>query len=346
MSSSKIDVIISTIKEEIKKFASSNESIANQTNLLALNATIEAARAGEYGKGFAVVASEVKSLAKQAANNSKEFRSTVLNKIIEQTTQLSSHFDDKECSRLSEMAQTLVQLIVRNLYERTADVRWWATDESLYNCLHEMEDEKVDHAIKRLGIINRFYSVYINLVLTDSKGSVIATSEPDKFPAVVGANLSGLNWFKSAMATSSGDDYVVDEIYDDSLHKGQPVAVYATAVRNNCKLNGRARGVLGVFFDWKEQSRSIVQDEPNLTKDEWKRTRVLLLDANRRIIAASDGQGLLSRFNLNMSENKGHYRTDDGTIIAYAKTIGYQEYNGLGWIGVIIQKPVDNYIKH
>ena len=29
----------------------------------------------------------------------------------------------------------------------------------------------------------------------------------------------------------------------------------------------------------------------------------------------------------------------DGSVVAYAKTIGYQEYSGLGWMGVIIQKP-------
>ena len=36
------------------------------------------------------------------------------------------------------MALTMVQLIVRNLYERTADVRWWATDDALYKALETM----------------------------------------------------------------------------------------------------------------------------------------------------------------------------------------------------------------
>ncbi|MCB9978009.1 MAG: hypothetical protein H6862_00155 [Rhodospirillales bacterium] len=26
--------------------------------------------------------------------------------------------------------------------------------------------------------------------------------------------------------------------------------------------------------------------------------------------------------------------------MAYAKTLGYEEYDGLGWIGVIVQKPL------
>jgi hypothetical protein len=340
MSSQQIQSIIHTIQDEVQKFAKSNETIASHTNLLALNATIEAARAGEYGKGFAVVASEVKSLATQAATNSKEFRTTVFGKIQAQTMALAEQFEVKEYGRLSEMAQTLVQLIVRNLYERTADVRWWATDEAMYACLEKVSAETSTHAIKRLGIINRFYSVYINLLLTDRAGRVVAVSEPSKFPASLGADVSSTYWFKGAMNTTRGDEYVVDDIYNCPLHSHRPVAVYSAAVRRGGDLQGEALGVLGVYFDWQEQSRSIVQDEPNLAPDEWKRTRILLLDAKQRIIASSDGKNLLEHFSLQSSaQKKGYYTLEDGTIVAYARTLGYQEYDGLGWCGVIIQRP-------
>ncbi len=340
MSSQQIQSIIHTIQDEVQKFAKSNETIASHTNLLALNATIEAARAGEYGKGFAVVASEVKSLATQAATNSKEFRTTIFSKIQSQTMALAEQFEVREYGRLSEMAQTLVQLIVRNLYERTADVRWWATDEAMYSCLEKISTESATHAIKRLGIINRFYSVYINLLLADKSGRVIAVSEPSKFPASLGADVSSTYWFKGAMNTARGDEYVVDDIFNCSLHHNRPVAVYSAAVRRGGDLQGESLGVLGVFFDWQEQSRSIVQDEPNLSQEEWKRTRVLLLDAKQRIIAASDGKNLLEPFALQTSgQKKGYYKLEDGTVIAFARTLGYQEYDGLGWTGVIVQAP-------
>lgn len=339
MSAQDISGIINTIQDEVQKFATANETIANHTNLLALNATIEAARAGEYGKGFAVVASEVKQLAKQAAGNSKEFRNTVLKKISSQTDQLASQFREGEYTRLAEMAQTLVQLIVRNLYERTADVRWWATDESLYHCLDGITPEKVEHATKRMGLINRFYSVYLNLLLTDPAGKVIAVSRPDKFPMVVGADVSSHYWFKGAINTQRGDEYVADEIYNDPLHGGAPVAAYSTAVRKDGEINGKVLGVLGVFFDWGEQSRVIVQDEPNLTQEEWKQSRVVLLDAKQRVIAASDNKGLLMPFNLKATTKKGYYIDENGNTVAYAKTLGYQEFDGLGWSAAIIQKP-------
>ncbi|MDX2073535.1 MAG: methyl-accepting chemotaxis protein [Alphaproteobacteria bacterium] len=335
-----IATIINNIQNRIEKFAKTSETIAGQTNLLALNATIEAARAGEAGKGFAVVAGEVKSLATQAASNSKELRTLVIKEIQAQTSVLQKQFDDKEYSRLSEMSQTLVQLIVRNLYERTADVRWWATDDALYRCLESLDPKDVDHATYRLGLINRFYSVYMNLVLVGTDGKAIACSQPDIYGKVIGTDMSNVNWVKRALATSSGDEYIVDDIFRDPMHNNKLVAVYATAVREGGKVDGKAVGALGVFFDWEEQARVIVESEPNLSSEEWTRSRVMLLDHNLRIIAASDHEGLLTPFPLKAGgQQKGFYFDDNKSLVAFAKTIGYQEYDGLGWYSVIVQKP-------
>ena len=334
-----IHSIISNIQNKIENFASTNEKIAFETNMLALNASIEAARAGDAGKGFAVVAGAVKNLAGQASGNSRELRTTVISEIREQTDVLQAQFDEKEYGRLSEMSQTLVQLIVRNLYERTADVRWWATDDALWRCLESLKKDDIEYASKRLGLINRFYSVYMNLVLVGADGKVIACSNPSKYKEITGAVISKSNWFKKALATTSGDQYIVDDILRDHLHNGKLVSIYATAVRSNGQVDGRTLGVLGVFFDWEDQSKIIVKNEPPLSEEEWTRTRVMLLDNNFTVIASSDNKGLLTKYDLKTSDQqKGYYFTENKDLIAFAKTLGYQEYDGLGWYGVIEQK--------
>ena len=335
MSILSIKDIIGSIETRIEDHMFVNARITSQINILALNATIEAARAGDAGRGFAVVATEVKHLAAQAANTSKD-----LGAIRSETSELQRGFVERESDRLSEMSQTLVQLIVRNLYERTADVRWWATDDALFRCLESLDQASVDHAVERLGLINRFYSVYLNLVLVGIDGKIMACSQPAAFPRVIGADISKLPWFQKAMATKSGDQYVVDDIAHDSLHDNRLVAVYAAAVRKDGKVNGKIVGVLGVIFNWEEQSKTIVQTEPSLSEDEWKRSRVLLLDQHMRVIAASDKDGILSPFMLeHKDQQKGHYFNSDHELIAFAKTLGYQEYDGLGWYAAIVQKP-------
>lgn len=336
----RVRVIMHKLDRQVQHFAKTNESIANKTNLLALNATIEAARAGEAGRGFAVVASEVKNLAKQAATNSKEFRDVMLAEIHDGIDLTGRLIQELEGTRLVEMSQTLVQLIVRNLYERTADVRWWATDDAFCAAMENSTPEKFARATQRLGVINRFYSVYLNLVLTDPDGKVVACSKPEAYPGCIGTSLANERWFRQSLTTGSGSDYVVDEIHNSQMHASVPVAVYATAVRAGGELHGAVTGVLGVFFDWGEQARCIVQDEPSLSQEEWQRSRVLLLDGHQRVIAASDGQGLLQTFALQtQGQTKGSYRDERGNTVAFAKTLGYQEYDGLGWYGVIVQKP-------
>ena len=335
MSRATITDIIGNIEKRIDDHRFVNQRITSQINILALNATIEAARAGDAGRGFAVVATEVKHLATQAA-----IASTELGAIRSETSELQQRFAEKESARLSEMSQTLVQFIVRNLYERTADVRWWATDDALFRCLESLDRASIDHAVERLGQINRYYSVYLNLVLVGIEGKIIACSQPAQFPRAIGADISKLSWFKKAMATTSGDQYVADDISQDSLHGDKLVAVYAASVRKNGRRDGKIVGVLGVLFNWEEQARTIVQTEPSLSEDEWTRSRVILLDQNMRIIAASDNNGILLPFMLEHNgQQKGHYFNANSELVAFAKTLGYQEYDGLGWYAVTVQKP-------
>jgi hypothetical protein len=333
-------LVMDRISGELASFGTSNQSIVMQTRLLAINAVIEAARAGEAGKGFAVVAREVQQLAEQATQISERFQGTVLGRIALGRSMSENLQGVMEGARLVDLAQSLVQLIVRNLYERTADVRWWATDTALWAALGSGEPDAVAHAAERLAAINRFYSVYLDLVLTDANGRVVASANPAFADRLKGEVLGRESWVRAALATSNGEAYAVDAVAPSRLHEGREALVYSTAVREGGTRTGRVLGALGVFFDWQEQGHAIVHKEAGLSAEDWQRTKVMLLDGDRRVIAASDPALRFSRFPLRSDAGqRGSYYDQNGDVVAYARTLGYQEYDGLGWWGVVTQRP-------
>jgi hypothetical protein len=331
-------LLLERISSDVADYAQSNKKIVSQTKLLSLNASIEAARAGAAGRGFAVVAQEVQKLANSTAKAANEFADVVLKRITHSTGMAGGLVEQMEGLRLQDICQTLVQLIVRNLYERTADVRWWATDTSLWECLlNPTDDAKRAFADQRLFQINQFYSVYSNLVLTDLHGTVIASANPAVRAALNGSDVSVHPWFKLAAATQSGTEYVVGDVFVCPILK-QRVLTYATGVRAGGAADGKLIGTLGVYFDWEQQGTTIVMQEPPFSAADKARSRVLLLDAQYRILADTEGaQTTGQSFTLNTNgQTKGSYYAG-GKLVAFARTIGYQEYDGLGWWAVILQ---------
>ena len=328
------------IGRELERFSSDNGTVVKQIRLLAINALIEAARAGEMGKGFAVVANEVQRLAQTATEIADKFESRVLGRIGLGRRMADSLVDEMEGVRLTDLAQTLVQLIVRNLFERTADVRWWATDSALWQALVNPDAHSASFAAERLGVINRFYTVYLDLVLTDLNGRVIASANPAYQKQIMGSSLAADPWFAAARRCRSGDDYVADEVKASSLHGGRHVLVYATGVRDGGKLDGELLGTLGVYFDWQAQGQGIVDKEANLPPQVADKTTILLLDGKSRVIASNRPALMFTHFALQKKndEDKGSYYDRNGAIVAFARTLGYEDYDGLGWYGVVIQE--------
>jgi hypothetical protein len=315
------------------------EDVADKTRMLAINARIQAAHVGDRGAAFAVVAEEVGTVATHVRALSESFAAE-LGPRIERIDSYGRHLVEQvPGQRMADLALNAVEMIDRNLYERSCDVRWWATDSAVVDACAAPDDaERTDWACDRLGVILASYTVYLDLWVADRNGRVIAHGRPDRYPNVRGTDVSGESWFTRAMATKDGSTFVVDDIALAPGLGDQPVATYATAVRAGGEVRGEAIGALGVFFDWGPQSQAIVNGL-RLSDDERKRTRCLLLDANGQIIASSDGQGLLSeRITLRTDGADTGFYTEGDAIIGFAKTPGYETYEGLGWYGAMIQR--------
>lgn len=314
------------------------KQVTAQSRILSLNALIEAGRSGQAGKGFAVVAAEVKNVSQDIETITRSLEGELSTKILDLMTLGESIVQQLRGSRLADLALHMIEIVDRNLYERSCDVRWWATDSAVVDLLQKPSVESANGASKRLGVILDSYTVYLDIWVVGRDGKVIANGRPEQFPRVVGSDVLAQSWFREALATADGTEFAVADVgINLELDSAQTVP-YAAAVRAGGNAQGEVLGVLAIFFDWETQAQAVVSGV-RLEADEKVGTRCLLLDGHQRIIAASDRKGLLTETVPlhHRGSSTGSYNEGE-SVVGFALTPGYETYKGLGWYGAIVQQ--------
>jgi hypothetical protein len=167
-----------------------------------------------------------------------------------------------------------IDLIDRCLYERTCDVRWWATDSSVVDALMQNTPEALAHASKRMGVILGAYTVYYDLVLCDLEGRIVANGRPDLYKSVGGNQLQE-TWFREAAQSRSGDEFGFQSAHRSKLVGDVPVLIYSCGARKRfCQR--QAVGVLGVLFNWEGLAQTILRQAP-IPEDERAATRCVIV---------------------------------------------------------------------
>jgi hypothetical protein len=332
------------LTEQISEIANDKveriRTVTKRTKLLAINALIEAAHAGEHGKGFAVVAQDVGQVSDEIKELSESLTSELAPRLKDLDELGKLLVQQVRGGRLADLSLNMIEIIDRNLYERSCDVRWWATDSAMVDALENPSPASASYASKRLGVILDSYTVYLDLWIADMSGRVIANGRPNRYPSAQGTNVSQEDWFRQALNTKDGGDFTVADVSTNMQLDNAPVATYATAIRRDGENDGEVIGALGIFFDWEPQAAAVVQGV-RLTAEEQQNTRAMLLDSNFRVIASSDGVGVFrEQYPLSTQQGPmGYYTDSEGRVVGYSLTPGYETYAGLGWYGVIEQTP-------
>jgi hypothetical protein len=310
--------------------------ITNQMKILALNSLIEAARAGTHGRGFSVVAQEVRGISETVATVARELEEHLSEQVAVLQGKVETMAQSSKGQRYMDLALNAIELVDRNLFERTCDVRWWAADTAILQCLQNPSPETNQYASHRLGVILKAYTVYTDLWLCDLDGNVVANGRPERY-RVTGHKVAREPWFQASMKLHSADDYIAADIDSPSLLGNTSTATFCAIV---CEDNGNPMGILAVHFDWERQARGIVEGV-RIAPDERESTRVLIVDASLQVIASSDGVGILTeRVTLPLDGRKAGYAyLPDGSFVAFHASPGFETYKGMGWYGVIQRKP-------
>ncbi|HWU35432.1 MAG TPA: chemotaxis protein CheW [Methylovorus sp.] len=244
----------------------------------------------------------------------------VLNSLAEETL-------DKTVTSLTSKAQVTVDIVVRNLFERTADIGFLATDDDIRAFLDKhfsgtAYPSDVDALRHRFREYVKKYSVYSNIILLDTEGNVLVQMD-EKNPV----SHSQDTLITEALETTEA--YVEVFRKTDLLPEQNTSLIYAYRVTTT---NQRVAGVLCLCFRFENEMEGVFGDL--ITHQDW--AVGLLLDQKGCVVASSDKYQIPIGAPLEVAADKDYLLTRFAGreyIAVTCKTKGYQGYMGPGWIG-------------
>lgn len=145
----------------------------------------------------------------------------------------------------------LVDLLDRNLYERSDDCRWWALTTELRAALSlpVRDAATMDGVNKVLTYINGLYTVYTRIFLYDRDGVILATTGGSTAGASVllGDHVDA-SCLASVLRLADGQQYHVSAFAPTELYDGAPTYVYHAALRDIAD-DRKIVGGIGIVFD-------------------------------------------------------------------------------------------------
>lgn len=240
---------------------------------------------------------------------------------------LSEETGKKALLALKAKGQIAIDIIVRNLFERTADIGFLAVDEDIRDYLRRRREDNADVPSLDGGLRRRFqeyvgkYSVYHDVVLLDSDGQVLLRLD-ERQPLVRTSHplLRQTLTMRQPYVETFGR---VDLLPDSTRN-----LVYSCRVGDGA----RTEGVLCLCFRFEDEMDSIFAKLRDA--DDW--TIFCSLDEQGLVIASSDSWQIPVGAPLPIVLDEG------GRIIRFAgreylavtrRTQGYQGYMGPGWYG-------------
>jgi chemotaxis signal transduction protein len=236
----------------------------------------------------------------------------------------------KSLQEMGSKAQVSINILVRNLFERTADIGFLSSDEDVRAFLRsppaETERGPALEALRqRFGAYIRKYSVYSDIVVLDREGHILARFD-DAAPCSVSAD----PLIRAAIATTAG--YVESFRASDLIADGRRALIYSYRVTDD---GGAALGVLCLCFRFENEAELIFSSL--VGGDDW--SVVTILDQDGAVIASSDPHHIPISAKLSpvLDAEYRIVRFGPAQYLATSRAAQpYQGYAGPGWYGHVM----------
>jgi chemotaxis signal transduction protein len=231
-------------------------------------------------------------------------------------TVVSSILED--CQFLASLA---IDIMDRNLYERSDDCRWWALTTAFRECLAKtpLDAIGVERVAAILRTINGLYTVYTNLLVFDANGTLVAVSNEQ---CARGLNKPiGEEWVRRTLALKDSQSYAVSAFDPTDLYGSAPTYIYAAAIRAPGDAD-KVVGGIGIVFDATPQFEAMLRD--SLPRDEKGNVPegcfAVFADRKRRVIATTDPRIVIGD---ELPIDEAFFALDNGR--AYSNIVEYRD---------------------
>jgi len=172
------------------------------------------------------------------------------------TTMITSELRSAE-----SIARLMIDIMDRNLYERSNDCRWWALTSEVRRILSEgrLSADDVAKISDILSYINKLYTVYTRLFIYDIKGTIVAESNLHNDPVNAVGRQVHASYAQESFSLRSPQEYRVSLFEDSWLYEGNPTYVYNAAIRHIDDLNTVVGGI-GIVFDSTQEFKHMLED--------------------------------------------------------------------------------------
>jgi len=255
--------------------------------------------------------------------------------------QLGSQTLKKTVTEISSKAQVAIDILVRNLYERTADIGFLATDDDVRRYVQQAAQATDADELVALntGMRQRFaeyvakYSVYSNILVLDTSGRVLVSLVEQDLPERTTHEL-----LSRSLHTS--DNYVESFGHIDLVPGADKSLVYSYRITDSAQ---KKLGVICLVFRLQNEADGIFS--ALCSSDDWP--VLTYVDGDGCVIASSDESQ--ARVGACVPPSQGHWKLvkfAGREYLAITQTTkGYQGYMGPGWFGQIMV-PVEHAFAH
>ncbi|MHB1677144.1 MAG: chemotaxis protein CheW [Sulfuriferula sp.] len=216
----------------------------------------------------------------ETGNRSNELFSQLIGNLYE--TVLGSSLREAEF-----MSHLLVDLLDRNLYERSNDCRWWALTPALRNTLiaPEYTEDMIRDITGILEYINSLYTVYARIFVYDKTGRIIASTNLVRKGEsnVILGSLIDQTTLECVLSLSGEQDYYVTPFIPTSLYNNMPTYIYHAAIRHPDDPKSVVGGI-GIVFDAAPEFTAMLEGGLNGKAG----TVAFFINREGRIIATTD----------------------------------------------------------